>query len=204
MVMSMKRSSSRHGFTLVELLTVLAIVSVLAAILFAVFTRVRENGRRAVCLNNMKQMSLGMLQYIQDNDSRFPPLMGNFRMTLMPYAGDSKVFLCPAGPQVSSQEYSSYDRMEWVTEVDLKRGIVYGKHESQVADTTTTISLFELIGDAEEHQKITSTCSSSEEMGVRHLGGVNYAFVDGHVKWFSAQQASDVVCFDLTQRLAKD
>jgi hypothetical protein len=111
-------------------------------------------------LNNMKQMSLGMLQYIQDNDSRFPPLMGNYRMTLMPYAGDSKVFLCPAGPQVSSQEYSSYDRMEWVTEVDLKRGIVYGKHESEVADTTT-ISLFELIGDAEEHQKITSTCSSS-------------------------------------------
>src|SRR4051795_2249509 len=56
------------GFTLIELLVVIAIIALLAAILFPVFARARENARKSSCLNNLKQVGIGLLQYAQDYD----------------------------------------------------------------------------------------------------------------------------------------
>src|SRR5215212_8794902 len=66
------RGFRRHGFTLIELLVVIAIISLLAAILFPVFGRARENARRSSCLNNLKQIGIGLAQYTQDFDESLP------------------------------------------------------------------------------------------------------------------------------------
>ena len=60
------------AFTLIETLVVIAIIAILAAILFPVFARARENGRRAACQSNVKQILLGMMQYTQDYDEHLP------------------------------------------------------------------------------------------------------------------------------------
>ena len=65
------KRNSRSAFTLIELLVVIAIIAILAAILFPVFARARENARRTSCISNMKQISLGMLQYVQDYDGAY-------------------------------------------------------------------------------------------------------------------------------------
>jgi prepilin-type N-terminal cleavage/methylation domain-containing protein len=62
----------RLGFTLIELLVVIAIIAILAAILFPVFAKAREKARQITCVSNMKQLGLGILQYTQDNDEKFP------------------------------------------------------------------------------------------------------------------------------------
>ncbi len=62
----------KSAFTLIELLVVIAIIAILAAILFPVFARARENARRASCQSNLKQIGLGILQYNQDYDEKFP------------------------------------------------------------------------------------------------------------------------------------
>jgi len=64
------------GFTLIEFLVVIAIISILAAILFPVFARARENARRTACLSNMKQIGLGIMQYTQDYDEHYPRAWG--------------------------------------------------------------------------------------------------------------------------------
>jgi len=61
-----------EGFTLIELLVVIAIIAILAAILFPVFAKVREKARQTSCLSNEKQLGLGLVQYVQDNDEQFP------------------------------------------------------------------------------------------------------------------------------------
>lgn len=68
----MKIRTDVKGFTLIELLVVIAIIAILAAILFPVFAKAREKARQASCASNLKQLSLAVLQYCQDNDEMFP------------------------------------------------------------------------------------------------------------------------------------
>ena len=66
------RPQRATAFTLIELLVVIAIIAILAAILFPVFARARENARRSSCQSNLKQIGLGVLQYNQDYDEKYP------------------------------------------------------------------------------------------------------------------------------------
>ncbi|MDR3706811.1 MAG: DUF1559 domain-containing protein [Capsulimonadaceae bacterium] len=62
----------KKAFTLIELLIVIAIIAILAAILFPVFATAREKARQSSCLNNLKQIGLAFIQYCQDYDETTP------------------------------------------------------------------------------------------------------------------------------------
>ena len=61
--------NSQRAFTLIELLTVVAIIAVLAAMLLPALSRAKNTARRTQCLNNLKQMITGSLLYADDNSS---------------------------------------------------------------------------------------------------------------------------------------
>ncbi|MHC4594727.1 MAG: type II secretion system protein [Planctomycetota bacterium] len=60
----------RNGFTLIELLVVIAIVAILMAILMPALKRAREQGGRAACLSNLKQLQLGWSIYADENEEK--------------------------------------------------------------------------------------------------------------------------------------
>lgn len=95
----MKNVTGRRGFTLIELLVVIAIIAVLAAILFPVFSQARAKARQAMCISNMRQIGLAVLQYHQDWDQRLPTYTieaaYEFAGKLDPYTKNHAIFKCP-------------------------------------------------------------------------------------------------------------
>jgi len=94
----------RYGFTLVEILVVIAIIALLAALLFPVFARSRESSRRSACLNNLHQISTAFALYVQDHDERLPrqailpPEGTNYTcwdVQLQSYLKDRQTLACP-------------------------------------------------------------------------------------------------------------
>ncbi len=60
----------KHAFTLIELLVVIAVIAILMAILMPALQRAREGGKRAACMSNLKQLTLGWNMYADENDDK--------------------------------------------------------------------------------------------------------------------------------------
>ena len=69
----MYKNRQKFGFTLVELLVVIAIIALLMAILLPALNRAREQGKRAVCIYNVKTLSIAYMMYLEDYEGTLPP-----------------------------------------------------------------------------------------------------------------------------------
>lgn len=92
----------QRGFTLIELLTVIAIISILAGMLLPSIGRAKETAKRIACLNNMRQLGLSLIMYIDENNDYLPPRTHPNRWPnrLQPSYRDLRILRCPSdGPK---------------------------------------------------------------------------------------------------------
>jgi prepilin-type processing-associated H-X9-DG protein len=157
----------------------LAFLAIVAAIIIPVFAKSREKAQQASCMSNLKQISLAMLQYSQDYDERFPPLVSaldppnygfirnrtldlsrefppwNWRVIYSPYLRNSQLYLCP----------STFDKYSYRLNAALD-----GKLLGQIRRPAETPGVYDIgwLGG---------------EPPPPHNDGYNVGYVDGHVKW---------------------
>lgn len=90
------------GFTLIEMLIVIAIIGLLSAITVPLLLSARMAGQRTVCISNLRQLHGAFMLYCDDHDGQFPATddhflwMGrNWRPLLEPYVNNRKLYWCP-------------------------------------------------------------------------------------------------------------
>jgi prepilin-type N-terminal cleavage/methylation domain-containing protein/prepilin-type processing-associated H-X9-DG protein len=207
----------QRGFTLIELLVVIAIIAILAAILFPVFARARENARRASCQSNMKQMTLGMMQYIQDYDEKFgfsgcgcgdfstaAPVGSSTRSCgtadaaswatmVQPYVKSTQIFKCPSDSRGAT--YTNSYGPNALLGGSATTYVIAPKHTAEVAAPALTVMWHEADYSGVTYNTIqchiywARAITEGDISHDRHLEGTNFSFVDGHVKWYKVTQA---------------
>ncbi|EIP97188.1 prepilin-type N-terminal cleavage/methylation domain-containing protein [Opitutaceae bacterium TAV1] len=194
------RKHHRSAFTLIELLTVIAIIGILAAIIIPTVGKVRDTARSAQCLGNLRQIGAAARLYIEDNKGMTPPLSWEFYPELWPYAynpaqkddvrtaissaGTSRpgapltgtIFECPKVNNDKSPEVTTI-RSYGVND-QLAPGAANKSTKGININLITTPSLAAFFGDVKNSSALRP--APGRYYNGRHNDKMNVVFVDGH------------------------
>lgn len=127
------KPSHHHAFTLLELLLVIALIALLAGLIFPTMETLRRQAESTACASNLRQIGLAVLQKVQDNGNLFPlveqgdpsdpfytPDKGaqSLLETLKPYGITEKTLRCPSDVKGKNYFGSKGSSYEWFSFID--------------------------------------------------------------------------------------
>ncbi|HEY3416151.1 MAG TPA: prepilin-type N-terminal cleavage/methylation domain-containing protein [Armatimonadota bacterium] len=158
------------GFTQVELLIVLAIIAILALILFPVLSRARENARQSSCIANVRQIVSAISMYAQDHDEQLigDPVRQSWSAQLSTY-NEPAIYNCPTKSGSANTLHPDYGF----------NAALFGLAIGNIVEPDSAVLVVDLKpGVSEKNFAITDP---DREIDPRHSHGVTVGFADGHV-----------------------
>ncbi len=199
------RRRSRAGFTLVELLMVIAVMSILSALLLPTLSQAVKTARALVCVNNLKQYGMVYLIYLDNNQNWYPN--GRWGTQTVAYIDDRKIGKCPmvkektdgGGTILLSYAYPGVyfaggTYIGFANFSDLN----YGVRQSQVKLPSEKCLLTEYWDNTKTTTRTWNDFSSLNNQCVMslHAGKVNLLFSDNHVSSLKVWGGSIVTSWD--------
>jgi prepilin-type N-terminal cleavage/methylation domain-containing protein/prepilin-type processing-associated H-X9-DG protein len=197
------RRARRTGFSLIELLVVVAILAILAAFLFPVLARARAKVRATVCLTHLSQLGKAHQMYVLDFDERFPYWYRGHRPRrpepfkdlifwpefLRPYLRDERLYRDPAFRWHIRRRPGELKLADYT----LFTGGPYGKgipEEPYWRWAGPSMTLAQMRRPAETIRMMDGFTTTQRSVFAieRHGGGANAVRHDGHTKWFTARE----------------
>ena len=193
-----------RGFTLIELLVVIAIIAILAAILFPVFARARAKADQTQCLNNIRQLNMGIVMYTMDYDTTFPTLhadpfsgvdqdFGTFHDAILPYVKNEQIFECPSQrgyPGYSLNAWTTFNGFDTNSPTEPAQFVVLAEHNKLHMENGAQHICFHMWGwqgwTSGSYNPATPPDMNEVNTQLRtaaHNEGMNVAYCDGHAKW---------------------
>jgi len=173
---------------------VIAIIAILAAILFPVFARAREKARQTSCLNNIKQLATAAMMYSQDYDEKVLPsyLFGYWWTSMLqPYIKNTNIYICPSKDS-SSPSYGhnhcnlGYNSTVSMASVDKPAETVIFNDNGFVTNPTADPKTWTESGGGAPYTRWPNNTpywdTDPWRPVPRHNGMCNCAFLDGHGK----------------------
>lgn len=190
----------RAGFTLVELLVVMAIIATLAALVVPMVFSAQETANRTECANNLKAIGEALIQYkTQKGKRRFYPRYDGKKFVVALYRSgilqDAKVFICPSTADDNS-DGMDYGGVNSDPRADVPPGTC-----SYAGRMNAKGSPYGILKWANQKRvpgsKIAVVCDGlvqvGEERKFNHGDGANVLFLDGHIDFLDLESQLDGV-----------
>jgi prepilin-type N-terminal cleavage/methylation domain-containing protein/prepilin-type processing-associated H-X9-DG protein len=196
------RKSQQGGFTLVELLVVIAVISILAGMLLPALENARDSALQISCLSNLRQINMSMGAYASDNDFYYPAMRNSVKGPwndprrelivdeYMQAAGTdatADICRCPIGEEnpVGTTTMGKIERYgTYIYNGYYANGGASGSDTSPLAfNKIRKPSLCSMLGDGNmSSNHISYTSFLFAHMALHPVGNVNIAFFDGHTE----------------------
>jgi len=215
---------TKAAFTLVELLVVIAIIGVLVGLILPAVQAARATSRNMACKSNMRQIGVGIHQFANTNNGRFPfnvhrSVEQSWLYTLSPYIeGVDEIRICPDDPKSTERLTGTYKGTSYLISEYVSTEVVEGAvlNLFKLKETSKLIILFEgadANGELDDHAHVTSwyspvyvkkkwvwTSLQAEVNPRRHGVSSNYLYADGHVEAISIDDMREIVEEDMVKK----